>query len=121
MRMNNPTPAEVNASNCSGRSSAAANPNVVIDDVAAAVQAEVDMLERKGVNKIILISHLQDIDADLALAPQLTGVDIMVAGGGDELLANPGDLLVPGDDVDEIFGPYPLVAIGGDDAVIGAA
>ena len=70
-----------------------------------------------GVDKIILISHLQDIDGDLALAPLLTGVDIMVAGGGDELLANPGDLLVPGDEGEE-FGSYPLLAIGGDGAVI---
>ena len=40
----------------------------------------------------------------------------MVAGGGDELLANPGDLLVPGDGPP--FGSYPLTAIGGDGAVI---
>ena len=41
----------------------------------------------------------------------------MVAGGGDELLANLGDLLVPGDEGNE-FGPYPLIAIGGDGAEI---
>jgi 5'-nucleotidase len=66
-----------------------------------------------GVNKIVFISHLQDIDGDIALASELTGLDVMVAGGGDELLANPGDLLVPGDD-GEVFGPYPLVAFGMD-------
>ena len=92
--------------------------NVIVDpDVAGTIQAEIDELEMMGVDKIIVISHLQDIDGDLALAPLLTGVDIMVAGGGDELLANPGDLLVPGDEGDE-FGPYPLIAIGGDGAVI---
>jgi 2',3'-cyclic-nucleotide 2'-phosphodiesterase (5'-nucleotidase family) len=79
----------------------------IIDDVAAAVNAEVAALEAAGVNKIILISHLQSIDEDLALAQELTGVDIMVAGGGDELLANEGDLLVPGDE-GEVFGPYPM-------------
>jgi 5'-nucleotidase / UDP-sugar diphosphatase len=41
----------------------------------------------------------------------LTGVDIMVAGGGDEVLANEGDLLVPGDSA---FGPYPIWTTGGD-------
>jgi 5'-nucleotidase len=92
--------------------------NVIVDpDLVGTIQAEIDELEMMGVDKIILISHLQDIDGDLALAPLLTGVDIMVAGGGDELLANPGDLLVPGDEGEE-FGSYPLFAIGGDGAVI---
>ncbi len=84
--------------------------HVAVDpDVTAAVQAEVDKLEMMGVNKIILISHLQSIHEDLALAPTLDGVDVMVAGGGDEVLANPDDLLIPGDE-GRIFGPYPLTA-----------
>ncbi len=82
---------------------------VVVDpNVAGAVQAEVDDLEAAGIDKIVMISHLQDIDADIALASQLDGVDVMVAGGGDELLANPGDPLVPGDGPP--FGPYPMTA-----------
>lgn len=81
----------------------------VIDDVAGAVQAEVDKLEAMGINKIMLISHLQSIQEDLALAPMLDGVDVMVAGGGDEVLANPSDLLVPGDET-IVFGPYPMTA-----------
>jgi 2',3'-cyclic-nucleotide 2'-phosphodiesterase (5'-nucleotidase family) len=83
----------------------------VMTDVAAAVQTEVDRLEAMGINKIILISHLQSVAEDLELAPMLRGVDIMVAGGGDEVLANPGDLLVPGDTA---FGSYPLIATGAD-------
>ncbi len=83
---------------------------VVVDpDVAGVVQAEVDKLEGMGVNKIILISHLQNIDEDVELAAVLDGVDIMVAGGGDEVLANPGDLLVPGDET-IVYGPYPIMA-----------
>jgi 5'-nucleotidase len=85
--------------------------NVVVDpDVVKVVQAEVDNLEALGVNKIVLISHLQDINGDILLASQLDGVDVMVAGGGDELLANPGDLLLPDDTPGDIFGPYPIVA-----------
>ena len=84
---------------------------IVIADVAAAVQAEVDRLEAMGINKIILISHLQSISEDLDLAPMLRGVDIMVAGGGDEVLANPGNLLVPGD---SIYGPYPIMTTAAD-------
>ncbi len=84
--------------------------NVVVDpDVAGVVQTEVDKLEGLGVNKIILISHLQNINEDIELAAMLDGVDIMVAGGGDEVLANPGDLLVPGDEA-IVFGPYPIMA-----------
>jgi len=87
--------------------------DVVVNAVQPAVQAEVDKLEAMGVNKIVFISHLQDIDGDIALAAELTGIDVMVAGGGDELLANPGDLLVPGD-ASDLFGPYPMSAVDAD-------
>lgn len=83
--------------------------NVIVNEVAPAIMAEVAELEAMGINKIILISHLQSIEEDLALAPMLDGIDIMVAGGGDELLANPGDLLLPGHE-SIIYGSYPLVA-----------
>ena len=88
---------------------------VVVSEVAPAVQGEIDALEARGVNKIIVVSHLQSVSEDLALASALRGVDIMIAGGGDELLANPGDLLIPGD---EPSGPYPLWATGADGASI---
>ena len=79
--------------------------DIVVDpDVAGRVQAEVDALTGAGINKIILISHLQSIEEDLELAPQLSGVDIMIAGGGDELLANDGAVLIPGDE-EELYGP----------------
>jgi 5'-nucleotidase len=86
--------------------------NVVVDpEVAAAIQAQVARLEGKGVDKIVLISHLQSIQEDLALIPQLDGVDIVVAGGGDDLLANPDDPLLPGD---VAVGPYPTLAADAD-------
>jgi 2',3'-cyclic-nucleotide 2'-phosphodiesterase (5'-nucleotidase family) len=89
----------------------------VIDDVAAAIMMEVEKLEAAGVNKIILISHLQSIQEDFALAAELRGIDVMVAGGGDELLANPGDLLIPGDE-DHVYGPYPMTAVDATGKVI---
>ena len=67
-------------------------------DVAGEVQAEIDDLLDQGVDKIILISHLQSVENDLELIPQLSGVDIAIAGGGDELLANPDNALLPGDE-----------------------
>lgn len=72
------------------------------------IQEQVDSLESRGVKIIVLISHLQNIQEDMTLARMLKGVDIMVAGGGDELLANPGNLLIPGDEK-KVFGPYPIV------------
>jgi 2',3'-cyclic-nucleotide 2'-phosphodiesterase (5'-nucleotidase family) len=92
--------------------------NVVVDpDVAAAIQGEIDNLTASNVKIIIVISHLQNINEDLALAPMLREVDVMIAGGGDELLANEDDLLVPGDVRNPAL-PYPLYATGGDGAQI---
>lgn len=80
---------------------------VVVDqDVAGVVQDEVDQLTGRGVEKIVLVSHLQSVQEDEALLGMLTGVDVAIAGGGDELLANPGTPLVPGDVVN--VPSYPL-------------
>lgn len=74
-------------------------------EIATVVQSEVDVLTAQGINKIILISHLQGIAQDTALAPLLSGIDIMIAGGGDELLTNNPDDVIPGS---EVGGSYPL-------------
>jgi len=92
--------------------------NVVVNAVAPAVQAEIDRLTDHGVNKIIVISHLQDVNEDLALATELSGVDVMIAGGGDELLINDDDPKSPGDEATAAAGPYPLTATGADGAQI---
>jgi 5'-nucleotidase len=79
---------------------------------AAAVQAEVDALLAAGVDRIILASHLQDVDNDMALVAALRGVDIAVAGGGDELLlaqgVDPDAQLLPGE-AQEPAGDYPTM------------
>ena len=80
---------------------------IVNPDVAGTVQAQIDALELAGVDKIILTSHLQSLQEDLALMPLLSGVDIAIAGGGDELLASDDAVLIPGD---EKVGPYPTMA-----------
>jgi 5'-nucleotidase/UDP-sugar diphosphatase len=85
---------------------------IIMADVAAEVQTEVQRLEGMGINKIILISHLQSLDEELALIPQLDRVDIVVAGGGDELLANPSNNLIPGDMADPRG--YPVIAFDTD-------
>jgi len=79
--------------------------NVVVSAVLPAVQAEADRLAADGVNKIVLVSHLQDVNEEVALVAELTGVDVVIAGGGDDLLANPGDTCQPDD---EPVAPYPM-------------
>ena len=86
--------------------------NVVVSDVLAAVSAEAESLTEQGVNKIILVSHLQDVDEEIALVASLTDVDVVIAGGGDDLLRNDGDTCMPDDDP---AGPYPTLVTDADD------
>ena len=84
---------------------------------AVAVQAEVDRLLARGVNRVILVSHLQHIGVDLELIGLLRGVDVAVAGGGDDLLHNPAvdasSQLLPGERA-EVEGAYPVEATDAD-------
>jgi len=85
--------------------------NVIVhSDLAARIQSEVSALQSKGVNIIILLAHLGGLREDESLVPELHGVDIVVCAGSEntnELQANPGDLLIPGD---VAFAAYPLIA-----------
>lgn len=86
---------------------------VTINPVREAVEAEVAALEVAGVNKIILISHLQSINEEIALAEEIEGIDVIIAGGGDELLADDTTPLLSGEDVADAFGPYPVLVNNG--------
>ena len=88
---------------------------VVITDVADAVNAEVAKLTADGVNKIILVSYLQAVDEDLELIPSLSGVDIAIAGGGDELLRNDDSTCLP---EEESSRSYPLEATDADGTTV---
>ena len=84
-----------------------------ITETAAIAQAAIDNLyDTLGVRKIILVSHLQDIDNDLELVSRMRRVDIAVAGGGDELLTNAAISdtleLLPGDEPGEDSAGNPL-------------
>lgn len=82
-----------------------------LQSTAKAVQAQIDTLQRMGINKIILVSHLQAASNDKELVALLKGVDIAVAGGGDELLENPAIdnsvELIPGESTP--VGEYPTM------------
>ena len=79
--------------------------NAVVSEVLPAVLAEASSLGDQGVNKIILVSHLQDVAEELALVPMLSDVDVVIAGGGDDLLRNEGDTCMPDE---EAAAPYPI-------------
>lgn len=79
-----------------------------IPTTAALLQQQIDDLQSSyGVTKIILVSHLQAVSNDIDLIDELTDVDIAVAGGGDDLLANDLSELLPGE-TQAIQGTYPL-------------
>ncbi len=79
-----------------------------LDALAAEIQPEVDQLTSLGIDKIILLAHMQRIAVEQGLAERLTDVDIIVAGGSNTLLADTTDLLRDGDSVQ---GEYPLSSV----------
>ena len=62
-----------------------------IEGLADLIQTEVDTLTGAGINKVILLAHLQQIQNEIDLAGNLRGVDVIIAGGSDTLLANDDD------------------------------
>lgn len=86
----------------------------IVNDEAATLVAE------QGADIIVLISHLQNLELDTELVPSLDAVDIVVAGGGDEVLATPGELLVPGDET-AVASSYPTFVQGSDVPVVTTA
>ena len=89
---------------------------IVNDDLVTIIQAEIDALTADGVNIIVLSSHLQGLAEELSLIGSLRGIDVIVGGGGGELLANPDDLLVPGDSPRAVAGQsgYPIFGTDAD-------
>ena len=85
-----------------------------MQQLADVLQPAIDQLVAEGVNKIIVASHLQQIALEEELAGLLSGVDVILAGGSDTLLADDEDVtrgLRPGDVPD---GDYPIVTQNAD-------
>lgn len=76
-------------------------------DLAACVQEEVARLRAAGATLVVVLSHLQGLAHDRALVASLRGVDVVVAGGGEELLADEAHRLAEAD-VGTAVGSYPL-------------
>ena len=87
-----------------------------LQEVAAYVQAAVDSLKAIGVNKIIMVDQLDTLQRNKDLAPLLTGVDVMVAGGGHERMGDATDTAIGfnGHDANFIGDAYPIVTAGSD-------
>ncbi len=84
------------------------NPGAGTNDMvalASLVQPAIDSLTNQGIDKIVLVSHLQQIALEQELIPLLRGVDVAIAGGSDTLLADGTDRLRSGDVAQ---GVYPL-------------
>ncbi|MFQ6333356.1 5'-nucleotidase C-terminal domain-containing protein [Methylophilus sp. 3sh_L] len=62
------------------------------------IQAEVNRLRNEqGVTTVIMMSHLQNAANEIDIViPALTGVDLVLSGGGHELMVDPDDLLING-------------------------
>jgi len=78
-----------------------------LDALAAEIQASVDELlaANPDINKVILLSHMQQIAIEQALASRLRNVDIIMAGGSNTRLVDSNDRLRAGDTAQ---GTYPL-------------
>ena len=77
-----------------------------VDALAVIIQQEVDALVSQGINKVILLAHMQQIAVEQALATSLVDVDIIVAGGSNTILADAIDRLRTGDTAADT---YPLI------------
>jgi len=77
----------------------------VDDDLVNIAQEQIDAFLAAGIDRVIMISHLQSIHEELELATQLTSLDLIIAGGGNELLTNDPAIALNGQ---EVFGAYPL-------------
>ncbi len=84
-----------------------------LDALAAIIQADVDalLLANPGLNKVVLLAHMQQISIEQELASRLSHVDIIVAGGSNTRLVDENDRLRAGDTAQ---GVYPIIKTDAD-------
>jgi 5''-nucleotidase/2'',3''-cyclic phosphodiesterase and related esterases len=84
-----------------------------LDALAAEIQSDVDALiaANPGLNKVILLAHMQQLSIEQALAERLRHVDIIVAGGSNTRLFDSDDTARPGDSNQ---GLYPIIKTDAD-------
>ena len=84
-----------------------------LDALAAVIQADVDALlaANPGLNKVILLAHMQQLNIEQALAERLRHVDIIAGGGSNTRLFDSNDTARPGDSTQ---GVYPIIKTDAD-------
>ena len=71
------------------------NPGAGKNDMAALatiLQPRIDALIKAGIKIVVLTTHMQQIQLEKTLAGHLKGVDVIIAGGSDTLLADKDDV-----------------------------
>ena len=82
-----------------------------LQEIAVYVQNSVDALRAAGIDKIVMVDQLDTVERNKLLAPMLSGVDVMVAGGGHERLGDATDTAGAFNGHDATFADgYPQVA-----------
>lgn len=97
-------------------------PNATVVQLAAEIQPSIDALTNAGVNKIILLAHMQAISIEKQLASLLDGVDVIVAGGSNTRMGDNNDTLFSGTLVtdaafDETY-PFQATDLAGDPVLV---
>ncbi|WP_299366351.1 choice-of-anchor I family protein [Winogradskyella sp.] len=97
-------------------------PDATVNALAAEIQTSVDALTGSGVNKIILLAHMQSITIEKQLATLLDGVDIIVAGGSNTRMGDSNDTLfsnsfLTDNAFDETY-PFQTTDAGGDPVLV---
>lgn len=85
--------------------------------LAEEIQTAVDQLTQAGINKIILLAHMQQIIIERELATLLRDVDIIVAGGSNTILADSNDRLRDGDSAVDVY-PLNLTSASGEPVLV---
>ena len=80
-----------------------------LDALAAEIQTDVDELlaANPNLNKVVVLSHMQQLNIEESLATRLRNVDIIVAGGSNTRLVDEADRLRDGDTAQ---GTYPIIS-----------
>lgn len=96
--------------------------DATINQLAAEIQPSIDALKNAGVNKIILLAHMQAISVEKQLAAILDGVDIIVAGGSNTRMGDGNDMLFSNSIVtdtafDETY-PFQTAEVNGDPVLV---
>ena len=84
-----------------------------LDALAAEIQKDVDemLAANPNLNKVVVLSHMQQIAIEQELATRLTNVDVIVAGGSNTRLFDENDRPRPGDSNQ---GEYPIFTTDAD-------